>query len=327
MDEKENDFVPIPFFSGQHGQTILASLVRFDPWLRSECHVFSLPDEDQLAMEVSTPPGWQETDPTVLMVHGLCGSHKSSNVVRIAKKIYDGGSRAIRLNLRGCGSGKGLARKLYHCGCSEDVLHAIEEVKRLSPNSPLYLIGFSLGANLVLKLLGELGDKAKDLIEYAIAISPPADLRRTVQMIQQESNQIYERYFIRLLLNDIDYRKKRFPDLPQVNLHPWLTVFEFDEYYIAPTMGFASAFEYYDKCSGKHFVPNIKIPLDILFARDDPIIDADCIDDVEIPENVKIHKTCAGGHLGFIGHPKEGFRWMDRLVMDWLSSHMKPKEK
>jgi uncharacterized protein len=326
MEEKKKDFNPIPFCSGHHGQTIMASLVRFEPWLRSVKHTFSLPDSDQLAMEITTPDGWDSSHPTVLLVHGLCGSHKSSNVVRLARKLHRQGLRSIRLNLRGCGSGKGLAKHYYHGGSSEDVLCAVKEIKKYAPNSPIILVGYSLGANIVLKLLGELGEDSKGLIEYGVSISPPADLKNSVHLMQQGCNQMYERYFIRLLIKDIEYRMKHFPELPRVDLSPWISVFEFDEYYIAPGIGYSSAFEYYENCSGKWFVPKIAVPCDILFARDDPIIDSNCLDDVAIPECVNIHKTNRGGHLGFLAHPREGFRWMDKMILNWIKAFLEPAE-
>ena len=327
MSSRDGEFEPLPWCDGKHRQTIVANLVGFEMAPRSSRLIVELPDTDKITLEITTPPGWQKTDPTVLLLHGLCGSHKSSNVIRVAKRLFKQGIRSVRMNMRGCGSGKGLAKQFYHSGSSPDVLAAIQALKNMTPNSPITLVGYSLGANIVLKLAGELAEQGGDYLEQVIAISPPANLKSSIQMLQMGGNQIYERYFVRQLLSDIKYRYKKFPDLPRLNFHHNITLFEFDEYYIAPMLGYSSAYEYYDKCSAKRFVPHINIPCKILFAKDDPIIDADCLDTIHVPENVEIFKTPTGGHLGFLAHPKEGFRWMDKIILGWITSTLDESEK
>jgi len=315
----EEDFKPLPFFSGCHSQTILGSLTSFAMAPASIREYVVLPDRDCLTMEVCTPSGWRDYDPTIVLLHGLCGSHKSNYLQRLVKKFYKKGIRTIRLNLRGCGSGRGLSKFLYHCGSSEDVVIALKEMKKKSPYSPITLIGFSLGGNIVLKLAGELGEAAKELLHQVIAVSPPADLKSSVQMIRQPKNQMYERYFIRLLRADVHYRHHRF-GLPKVYIPLNMTVFEFDEYYMAPQNGYKSALEYYEACSSKTVLSKIVIPCQILFAKDDPIINSDTIKGELLPTSVCVIKTTHGGHLGFLASPfsKTGARWMDYFLLKWV---------
>jgi uncharacterized protein len=313
------DFKPLYLFSGCHSQTILGSLTSFAVAPESVRDYVLLPDHDCLTMEVCTPPHWREDDPTVVLLHGLCGSHKSNYLQRLVNKFYKKGIRTIRLNLRGCGSGRGLARFLYHFGSSDDVVIALKAMKNKSPDSPITLIGFSLGGNIALKLAGELGEAAKDLLCQVIAVSPPADLKSSVQMIGHPKNQMYEKYFIRLLRADIHYRHARF-GLPKVNIPLNMTVFEFDEYYMAPQNGYKSALEYYEACSAKTVLHKIAIPCQILFSKDDPIIHSDTIQGDLLPSSVSVIKTNRGGHLGFLSSPfsKTGARWMDHFLMQWI---------
>ncbi|MDP2816647.1 MAG: hypothetical protein Q8O19_08220, partial [Rectinemataceae bacterium] len=103
-----------------------------------------------------------------------------------------------------------------------------------------------------------------------------------------------------------------------------LTILDFDELYIAPRIGFLSAFDYYNKCSSIHLVPHIQIPCKILFAEDDPIIDPTDIDGIKLPPHVEVYKTDRGGHLGFLGIPNKtyGFRWMDGLIISWIKQSL-----
>ena len=165
------------------GRPFFPHLLIFAGHLFSRTEYVHLPDHDWLAMEVTTPPSWKPGELTVVMVHGLCGSHKSPYQVRMARKLAAKGIRAIRVNLRGCGSGRGLARNPYSAGCSNDIRCALEQIKFEAPESPILLMGFSLGGNIVLKLAGELGSNA--LIERVIAVSPPADLVSSMKLIEQ----------------------------------------------------------------------------------------------------------------------------------------------
>lgn len=313
------DFQPLRFISGCHAQTILGSLTSFCKAPHSHREYVCLPDMDCLTMERCTPSNWRETDPTVIMIHGLCGSHSSNYLQRLSKKLYEQGIQTVRINLRGCGSSKGLSKFFYHCGSSDDALACVKLIKRKFPQSPLSLVGFSLGGNIALKMAGELGQAGKELLTQVIAVNAPADLKTSVQLISQPKNLMYERYFIRLLRADVHYRHRRF-GLPKVKLPIHMSIYEFDEYYIAPQIGYKSALDYYEACSAKKVVCNIAVPCQILFASDDPIIDTNCLDKEPLPDNVKVIKTANGGHLGFLASPfhRAGVRWMDHFVLSWL---------
>jgi len=191
----ELHFNPFPLFSGSHQQTILGSMIKPSRSLESTTKHIELADKDIIALEVSTPKQWQPNKPTVVMIHGLCGSHKSTYLIRIGKKLKKRNIRAIRVNLRGCGSGKGLARNTYHCGQSEDILQILRVLKEESPESDMILVGFSLGGNLVLKLAGELRTKASEYLRMVVAINPPADLYGSIQKVGKPVNRFYEKYF------------------------------------------------------------------------------------------------------------------------------------
>lgn len=315
----ELPFDPFPFMEDPHKQTIISSMFSFLTDPESERKLVTLPDGDKIALEITTPKGWKETDLSVFFVHGLCGSHKSPNLVRMAKKLEPLGIRTIRFNMRGCGSGKGLAKKIYHSGRSEDVFECLKALKKEHPESPLILIGFSLGGNISLKLAGELGSVGPHFLKGVIAVSPPVELRSSVHMLGQPENAIYEKYFYKTLRAEVLYRHKKF-HLPPVHLPKNLKLYEFDQLYTAPMNGFASADDYYNKCSAAHVVGDIAVPCKILLAEDDPIISPSSLDAYDLPSHVAIYKTKKGGHMGYLGKPdgKNGFYWLDTLLVDWI---------
>ena len=313
-------FDPFPLLVDRHVQTIIGAQISLAISPPSTTRVILLPDGDQLALEVSTPPAWQPPDPTVVLIHGLCGCHASSYMIRMAHKLWSSGIRAVRMNMRGCGSGEGLARQPYHSGRSDDVLAVLADLRHVAPQSPVTAIGFSLGGNLLLKLAGELQTEAATYLKQAIAVSPPADLAASVRIFSQPSNRVYEWRFIRLLKAAVAARHARFPDLPAISLPKWLSIYEFDNLYTAPLCGFADADDYYARSSAAPLVPQISIPCRILFAADDPLIDTTTFDAMTLPSNIQVYHTIRGGHLGFLGIPSRpgGYRWMDAQLLEWV---------
>lgn len=319
MKKKEN-FEPFPLMHDSFAQTIIGSYFNFHRIVGSKTELVALPDGDKMAMEVVTPNNWKEKDLTVVFLHGLCGSHNSAYLIRMTKKVVKQGFRSIRVNMRGCGSGKGLAKNFYHCGSSDDILQVLKHIKNKTPHSPIVLIGFSLGGHIVLKMTGELESNAPEFIEQVYAISPPVKLVSSMRLICHPDNRIFEKYFVGLLVDNIKYIEKTFPDVEAFEFPKNLTLLDFDELFIAPRVGYPSAFEYYRQCSSLPLIPKIQVPCKILFAQDDPIIDPHDIEEVDLPSNIEVFKTDRGGHLGFLGMPgtEHGFRWMDSLLMSWI---------
>jgi uncharacterized protein len=303
-------FKPLLGTASPHLQTILACLTLPGIEPPSSPLKITLSDGDQLCCEMSTPLDWQATQKTVVLIHGLGGSHKSNYVVRTARKLFEYGYKVVRINLRGCGSGKGLAKRPYHGGTTEDVLAVLQRLKQENSSSPIILIGFSLGGNIVLKLGAELG-KGQQLIEKSIAICPPIDIEETVRLLMRPSNYLYHRYYVKKLRREAKpwIQRRKFSSIP-----------EFDNLVTAPNWGFNDAWDYYAKSSSRFVLSEIEHPCDILFAADDPFINYQSAFDRPLAPQVKIWATQRGGHLGFLGTDgkNRGCFWIDQLIEKWV---------
>ena len=315
------DFRPLPFLGNPHVQTLLGNWPEAgaQPLAARERQVL-LPDGDRLVAHDSTPDRWRPGGRIALLVHGLGGSHRSGYLRRLAGRLLARGLRVVRLDLRGVGRGEALARRTYHGGCSEDVRAAAAEVRSWSPASPLVLVGFSLGGNIVLKLAGEAGARPVPGLERVAAVSPPIDLEGSAARLSLPRNRFYERFFLRNLLEQVRRQQRHFPDLPRARFPRKLTMRLFDDLYTAPRSGFRDALDYYRRAAALPLVPRIAVPALILTARDDPFVTAEPFETLPVAAQVEVHVLRRGGHLGFLGWDGlRGVRWAEQRVFDWVT--------
>lgn len=301
---KKLHFKPFMGLYSKHLQMILSSYAHPGEAPSSERWMVSLGNGDQLSCEMSTPSNWNHK--IVPLFHGLGGSQDSNYMIRMTRKFYERGYKVVRVNFRGCGSGKGLSKKPYCAGCSDDILCVLQQLKVEYPQSEIYPIGFSLGGNALLKLAGELGEKANKLVKRFIAVCPPLDLEQTVQAIQKWSHTLYHQYYLKGILNQC---------------HHWTTdkfssIYEFDDKITGPAWGFSGAKEYYQKCSSAGFLDKIKCETHIMLAEDDPFVSMECLKGIQLPDNVHVWTSTYGSHMGFLGQRE--FQWMDQQLVNWV---------
>lgn len=319
-------FDPHPWLPGPHLQTIVG---RFWPWPR--CHLISsyaevdLGDGDRTSVLETIPEGWLKGDPTAILIHGLGGCARSPYIVRVGKRLEELGIRVVRMNLRGAGSSFGLARSFYHSGKTEDVRAVAGWLAERTPGSPLALIGFSLGANLALKLAAEASDAPLEGLDCVLAANPPLDLNACCEMIGRPWNRLYDRNFLRNLRTEVTRLHRAFPDLEPVDLSRARSLYEFDELYTAPRNGFRDAADYYAQCSAGPLLHRIEVPGLVIHAEDDPFIPSWPFRSVALPPKLALELIPCGGHLGYLSRkPWRGDRrWLDARVCVWLASHWK----
>jgi hypothetical protein len=278
-----------------------------------------LPDGDRLVLHDSPAPGWQPGSPIAVLIHGLGGDHRSGYLQRLGRVMLRWHWRVVRVDLRGCGKGIALAKKPYHAGCSDDVRAVLEVVHGWAAPSPIVLLGFSLGGNIVLKLAGEAKDRPVPGLARVAAVNPPIDLVRASDELGQPRNRLYEYHFVRGLVALVRQRARHFPDEHEVQFPKRLSLRQFDDLYTAPRTGFADALDYYRRSSALPFIPKIEVPALILTSRDDPLVPVDSFRELRPPPHIEVQIATGGGHLGFLGWDGAGgIRWADRRIIDWL---------
>ena len=113
------------------------------------------------SVPLETPKG------ELILVHGLEGSSASGYARSMVHAALERGWVTHRFNMRGCGGTDELAVTGYHAGQTSDLLAFLRERRRAS-SLPIFVIGFSLGGNVTLKLAGELGESARGAVDRGV---------------------------------------------------------------------------------------------------------------------------------------------------------------
>ena len=319
-EPSEPDFVPRFPWLGADLQTLRDFLVQPRepvPAATTETREFPMPDGsgDRLIAELDTPRDAPSSRPLAVLVHGLTGCSDSFYIRRAARAFLQAGFPVLRLNLRGAGPSRAQCRFQYHSGRSED-LHAV--LGQLRTDRDVVLIGWSLGANMLLKALAELSLGHR--VRGAVAVSTPIDLAMTARRFQAPRNWPYHRWMLRRMKQealdgsaDVDAATRR-------RLADVRTVIEFDDVFTAPRNGFAGAADYYARCSALRFLPEIRVPTLVIQAFDDPWIPAAMYRRVDWPSlgGIETLFPATGGHVGF--HARGGGVWSDARAVGFLSA-------
>jgi hypothetical protein len=271
----------------------------------------------------------------MLLVHGLEGSSSSRYMLGTAEKAYDLGFNVLRLNLRNCGDTEHLTPTLYNSGLSGDIRAVIRELVERDRLRMIFLVGFSMSGNIVLKLVGEDGDRAAGEIAGVCAISPSVDLTACAAAIEQRSNWVYQQSFMRSLRRRIRNKQKLYPERYDTSdLHLVRTIREFDERYTALDGGYLSADDYYKRASALRLIPNIRVPSLIIHAQDDPFIPFQPLADACVTNNpyVLLLAPRRGGHVSFVAadtYTEDRFWAENRAVefCDLMGRHMLAQQR
>jgi len=243
-------------------------------------------------------------------------------MVRIAHKLNEKNVCTFRMDMRGCGAGFRLAQKPGHAGRSEDVQAVVDFLSRHCLGSPIALFGVSLGGNLLLKLLGEWGDQPPAQVRRAMAIAPPVDLVACSEAISRKRMIVYNRWFVKMLLEQVRMRYDFVPALAQISLNPSpRSLFEFDDRVTARLSGFENANDYYHRSSAMHVLPDIQVPTVIVTSSDDPMVPVSTFNRAELSAHVHLHVTKGGGHVGFVGRTNGDAdrNWLDWRVVEFVT--------
>ena len=298
-------FQPALWLPGPHLQTVGGKFLRPPPTLPLTRERIATPDGDFLDLDRTPSPSGNA--PLVLILHGLEGSTGRGYVRLAMEKLHSRGIQAVGMNFRSCSGEPNRRPRFYHSGETGDVAVVVEHLRRNFPDRPLGALGFSLGGNVLLKYLGELGDQSLRLIQAAVAVSVPFDLVAGTQAIETGAmGRVYSYYFLRSLRRKTDAKAHLLEELVDLDaVRRARTLREYDEVATAPLHGFPGARQYYEVSSSARFLDRIRTPTLLLQAADDPFLPAGSLPEASVRANPFLRPgfTPAGGHVGFVAGP------------------------
>ncbi|MEM6263285.1 MAG: alpha/beta fold hydrolase [Bacteroidota bacterium] len=234
------------------------------------------------------------------MLHGLEADSSSAYVKGLIKAFCQNGYDGVAMNFRSCSGEPNRLLKSYHSGVSEDLAFILNHVIHTNKYQEIFIAGYSLGGNVLLKYLGEKGSEVPPSVKKAMAISVPCDLSGACEVLSHGFRRwVYTRRFLGFLKEKVRAKAHMLEDYPHpVNMR---LLEDFDDAYTAPIHGFTSAQDYYRRCSSKEFVAEIRVPTLLLNAQDDPFFSPGCFP-VEAAKNspfLHLETPRYGGHVGF----------------------------
>ncbi len=310
-------FRPARWLTNAHAQTIWPALVRpiFPlPWNRER---LELEDGDFLDVD------WlvHGSNRLIITAHGLEGGSRRHYTTGLARLCTSAGWDTLAWNFRGCSGHPNRLARAYHSGATEDLRAVLQAVEATHRYQDVFLVGFSLGGNLILKHLGEAGG-TPGLIRGAVAVSVPCDLRASAERLDQPDRQFYRQRFIRSLRARMALKRLQFGNqIPSDHSSPCRTFREFDDTFTAPLHGFESALDYWSQCSALRFLHAIRVPTLILNARDDPFLTPSCFPSLEAESHpwVYLEAPEKGGHVGFVSRESGSRRyWAEARIVEFI---------
>ena len=299
---------PSWWLPGGHLQTLGGKYLRRPGHFPLKRVRIDTPDQDFLDLDFGPDP--KPDAPLVLLLHGLEGFTHRPYMIQAAYALTAQGMATVGLNFRSCSGEPNLQPRMYHSGGTEDVVHVLKYLKGRWPRRPLGAVGFSLGGNVLLKLMGEREDGGTGLLQGAVGISVPYDLAAgAVYMQQGIMGWFYTWYFVRSLIEKVRAKEgllKHVLDLKKV--YASKNLIEFDDHATGPLHGFKDAADYYRKCSSNQFLRNIQVPTLLFHAQNDPFLPPRAIPHEAVAENPALFPAFSrrGGHVGFLGGSMPG---------------------
>jgi hypothetical protein len=269
--------------------------------------------------------GWlreRSGDELLVLVHGLGGSTDSHYMVRGAEAAEAAGLSCLRVHLRGADR-KG--EDFYHAGLTAD-LHAALASPEVAGYRRIYVIGYSLGGHVTLRLATEPLDPR---VAAVAAVCAPLDLALAGAEIDAPGFGLYRWYLLRSLADIYRAVAARRPvPFPVERLGEIRLIREWDDRIVAPRHGFEDAADYYARASVAPRLTDLRVPALLLNSERDPMVPARTVRPALERDLPRLRVAWVrGGHVAFPRGQDSGLGegiGMDAQVIGWLRSASTP---
>ena len=284
-----------------------------------------LDDGDQLLAAFHPARQSGQTGPAgsrgcIIAVHGLNGCMDAQHIRWLIAPALDAGFSLLRVNMRGAGAGRPLARGTYNAGAGADLIPFVSAARSLDPGVPVFMMAHSLGGTAALNMILDFEAAARHLAGL-VTIGTPLDMVATAARFHAPRNRPYIRYMLAGLKRIADTVPDIDPALHRAAMAA-RSVYDFDDRVTAPLAGYKDSAAYYSGTSVHHRLQDAPIPVLVLQGSNDPWVPSQPALDQPLAKGapgsgVQVVVTRGGGHVGF--HDRQ-LNWHIRATLAWCGA-------
>ncbi|WP_299381989.1 alpha/beta fold hydrolase [uncultured Lacinutrix sp.] len=310
-------YKPKFIFRNGHLSTIYSGLLRKVEGVTQKRERLTLPDNDFLDLDWSYTT--QQTNQLLIVLHGLEGNAQRHYMLGSAKVANQNNIDVVCVNFRGCSGEVNKSFQSYHSGKTDDLASVLKYITEHFHYDTIYLKGFSLGGNVILKYLGENNQVPKQ-VKGAVTVSVPVFLRGSLERLMSAENVLYSKKFLKNLRDKLKEKQQLFPqNIKNKDLIEIKTLKDFDDFYTSKAHHFIDAYDYYEKSSSLQFLKGIKIPTLLINAQNDSFLSKECypIESAKQNKHLYLEMPKYGGHVGF--YDSENIYYSEKRMIEFIS--------
>jgi len=223
----------------------------------------------------------------------------------------------FRLNLRDHGDTYHLNEGLFFVTLFDEIFQAIKLISEMV-NTPIYIAGYSLGANFALRIALQHSTTPIKGLKKILAIAPPIHPELSTDRIDQIS--LFRYYFRKKWLRSLNKKQSLFPHLYNFSdVYQLKTIRNITDALIDKYTNYKDACEYFaDYTLLGDALKDISLPTTIITAADDPIIPVKDFYELSLNDNINLLIHQHGGHIGYI-EDLYLHSWIDHFLPYWAS--------
>lgn len=314
----KTSFNPIRILRNGHVQTLYPYFFRKVDGVEFNRFRLNTHDLDFIDVDVSSV----NSKYAVVLTHGLEGSSQSPYIKGMVKQFNAAGYDVIAWNQRSCSGQMNKAKHFYHAASIDDLDHVIDFAIENFHYERVYLVGFSLGGNVVAYYMGAKGDKIRSEIHGGTIFSSTIHLESTAKLMSVNPiSKAYAESFLLTMRQKVVQKHEIIGlDLNIEAVRKAKNFIEFDDQVTAPLLGFQSAWDYYRFASATNHLQDVKVPFLIIQSKDDPFLGVGSypIKKAARSKYVYLEITESGGHCGFMNYtPKLEF-WSEKRALEFI---------
>ncbi|KAF5781760.1 putative alcohol O-acetyltransferase [Helianthus annuus] len=304
-------YLSTPWLSSPHLQTMLLHLLvkthnftyKRELFISSDGGTIALDwlmNFDETKFQVNGDNFVAKAIPLVIVIPGLTSDSDSPYIKHAAYKMAKHGWNVVISNHRGLGGVPPTSDCIYTAGWTEDLREVVNHLHCTHPEAPLFAIGTSLGANILVKYLGE--DNAP--LVGGASICNPWDILMGDRFFGRG---LMQRFYNIILANALK-------DVAKLHRAVYARIADWE--------GIEKTVDTFHRwASSVRVVNNVKIPLVCINAIDDPVCSHEAIpfDECRMNKNIVVATTQHGGHNAFFEGMSGKNLWWVRVIEEYFS--------